>query len=252
MRLLLDDLTGATSQGTPLSDDELAGLYDVPTHAGTWLRANFVASLDGAATGADGRSGSINTDADFVVFSLLRALSHAVIVGAGTLRAEGYGRLKTPARFAGVRAARGLPDDLALVIVSRSGQVPPTVAAAQGGRALMLTCESAPGLADARRLLGAENTVVVGDAEVDLDAGLHALHARGWTHLLTEGGPSLHTDLHARGLVDELDLTLAPIIVGAEARRITHGQALDAGFAPTVLVEEDGSLMGRWLRRAVA
>ncbi len=64
----------------------------------------MVTSLDGAATGADGRSGSINNDADHVVFEVLRALSHVVVVGAGTIRAEGYPPLSVDDSLVGAPA----------------------------------------------------------------------------------------------------------------------------------------------------
>jgi riboflavin biosynthesis pyrimidine reductase len=83
---------------------------------------------------------------------------------------------------------------------------------------------------------------------VDLAVCFGELHTRGWTALLTEGGPTLFSRLLGAGLVDELDLSLAPRIVVGEAIRITHGAALDGRFLPRVLVEQDGTVMGRWVR----
>ena len=80
-----------------------------PLRRQPWLRANMVTTLDGSATGADGRSGGINTEADHVVFELLRAQSHAVVVGAGTLRDEGYSSLSVDERWRGLRQGDGLP-----------------------------------------------------------------------------------------------------------------------------------------------
>ena len=87
MRLLLPGDSGLTP-GEDLNLEGLAAAYAVP--GDPWLRCNMVTTLDGAANGPDSRSGSINTEADHVVFELLRALSDAVIVGAGTIRDEGY------------------------------------------------------------------------------------------------------------------------------------------------------------------
>src|SRR4051795_13774392 len=87
--------------------DDLTGLYAAPDRP--WLRVNMVATVDGAATGDDGTSRSINNGADKVVFDLLRDLSDAIVVGAGAVRIEGD-------------PVGGKP----LVVVSRTGSVPPT------------------------------------------------------------------------------------------------------------------------------
>ena len=248
MRVLLDDRPTQAPRRAPLTDADLAALYAVPDGRRTWLRANFVCTVDGSAVGADGRSGSINTDADHVVFDLLRALSDAVLVGAGTLRAEGYGRLSPPTRFAQVRTREGVASDLTLVVVSRRGRVPTKIAESRRGPVILLTCEQADGLRAARETLGEDQVIVAGAAAVDLTAGIHALHRRGLARLLTEGGPGLFTDLLAAGLVDELDLTLSPSVVGGDGMRIAQGPHVRAGFTPYVMLEQDGSLMGRWLR----
>src|SRR5665647_3054738 len=97
MRLLLshEDLgLWAPGHDGTMDSDALALAYAYPELSGqqSWVRANFISSLDGAATGGDGRSGSINTGADRDVFGLLRALSDVILVGAGTARIEGYRR----------------------------------------------------------------------------------------------------------------------------------------------------------------
>src|SRR3954451_700770 len=108
MHLLLPAPVGPAA-GERLDDDTLARLYAYPALDGgeSWLRVNFVSTLDGAATGADGRSGSINTGADREVFALLRALADVVLVGAGTARAEGYRRAVTPRKWRARRQAAG-------------------------------------------------------------------------------------------------------------------------------------------------
>ncbi len=112
MRVLLDPRRPATPGGR-LTASELADLYAFPR--GRWVRTNFVSTLDGSGVGPDGRSGSINTAADNRVFALQRDLCDAVLVGSGTVRAEGYERV-TPTR------RRATPP--ALVVVSGSGRVP--------------------------------------------------------------------------------------------------------------------------------
>ena len=213
-----------------------------------WLRSNFATSLDGAITGPDGRSGSVNSEADHVVFELLRALSHAVVVGAGTVRSEGYPALSVDKRWQEARRGLGLPDALPVVAVSNRGEVPPSFADQPVGSVLLAMPSGSPGLAGARERLGRDHVVVCGDDTVDGRRLVAALGERGWTQLLCEGGPQLHAALVAAEVVDELCLSITPVVVGGDGPRVTAGVALDAAYRPVVLVEEDGTLMGRWVR----
>ena len=111
----------------------------------------------------DSRSGSINTEADHIVFELLRALSDAVIVGAGTIRVEGYTAIAVAPRIRPIRERAGLGKDLPLVTVSRAGFLPPTLSGARQGDVLLATSASAPGIADARSALGADQVLVCGE-----------------------------------------------------------------------------------------
>ena len=243
MRVLLDPRRPA-SPGARVTASDLEALYAFPAGR-RWVRANFVSTLDGSASGADGRSGSINTPADNRVFALQRRLADAVLVGAGTVRAEGYER---------VQATRGRPVPPALVVVSASGRVPEGLRTPTQGRGpgLFVTCASAGArrLERARSVLGEEAVLVAGDEQVDLPAAVDALAGRGLRHLLCEGGPSLLASALAVGLVDELALTLSPTLVGGDGARITSGPPLGAPdgvtLAPRLLVEEAGTLLGLW------
>ncbi len=207
-----------------LSEDEVALAYRPPD--GPFLRANMVTTLDGGATGADGRSGSINDEADHVVFAALRRHADAVVVGAGTAREEGYG-----------------PADVPIVLVSRRAQVPERL---RDGGALVVTCASSPGLAQARDLLGEDAVLVLGDDEVDLARLRPALHERGLVSLLCEGGPRLLADLLAADAVDELCLTTVPLLVGGDHPRILSGAGLAQRARLAGLLESDGTLLARW------
>lgn len=236
MRLLLADGYDH-SPGDTLDEDALAELYAPPD--GRWLRVNFVSTLDGAATGPDGRSGSINTKADGKVFHLLRRQCDVVIIGAGTARAEGYGRLR--------EEDGGAPP---LAIVSHAGRMPDALLESGAGRgpALLVTRAGASpeNVAMARDALGDDAVLVCGDETVDLPAALSALAERGMTRQLSEGGPTLVDGLLAAGCVDELDLTFSPMMIGGAHPRIVAGGSLDIALEPMVLVEEAGSVMGRW------
>lgn len=243
MRLLVPGSSGLP----PLSDLDTAALltaYAAPRDR--WVRCNMVTTLDGAATGADGRSGSINNDADHLVFEVLRALSHVVVVGAGTVRAEGYPPLSVDDRLVRLRRDHGLPDALPLVAVSNRGHVPPTLSGCRDGRVLVAVPASAAGLDAARRDLGEANVLVCGDDKVDVDALVEALHGRGWDQVLTEGGPSLLGTFLAAGRLDELCFTIAPQVVGGEHPRPVGADGTPADLALEVLVEQDSTLMGRW------
>src|SRR5699024_10261627 len=122
MRLLYP----AVEEPAELDDDELARVYAYPDPAAPgrgWVRANFVSTLDGSATGPDRLTGSINTTPDRVVFALLRSLADVILVGAGTARAEGYRPPEADPRWAGIRVGR--PSAPAMAVVTRSGLLPP-------------------------------------------------------------------------------------------------------------------------------
>ncbi|MCR6032207.1 pyrimidine reductase family protein [Nocardioides sp. zg-579] len=206
---------------------DLADLYAVPRRP--WLRANMVGTVDGAATGPDGRSGSINNAADQRVFAVLRAQADAVVVGAGTARAEEYG-----------------PADAPLVLVSRRAEVPSGLRGHEPGRVLVATCATAEHLEEARALLGDEHVLVLGEESVDLVALRETLVGRGWESLLSEGGPHLLADLLAAGLVDELCTTVVPRVIAGDGPRITAGPPVDVPMSLELLLEERGTLLARW------
>lgn len=211
-----------------LTDDDLAAAYAPPSTP--WLRVNFVSTVDGAAQGSDGVSKSINNDADKRVFDALRRRADCLVVGAGTLRAEGYDVPRLP-----------------LVVVSRSADLPPTLRGAPSGRILMATVASADGLTASREELGEDNVFVLGEEEIDLVELKATLAERGWVEQLCEGGPSLFADLLAAGVVDELCWTVVPRLTGGDAVRIATGAEVDVALRPALLLEQDGTLLGRWL-----
>jgi len=222
VRLLLDNGSRHFPAG-PLSDADLARLYAWPEAGG--VRANFVSTLDGSAVGGDGRSGSINTEADGRIFHLQRQLADCVLVGAGTARAEGYRRGNTP-----------------IVVVSNSGRLPESFAHGHG-QVVLATC-AASGRSEA------DEVWIEGDESVDLPALVARLQSAGMPCVLAEGGPHLFHDLLDAGLVDEFALTVAPRIVGGEHPRVVAGDPLGGDFGlPTQVVhllEEDGSVLGLW------
>ncbi len=249
---------GGSERG-PVRDAELVELYRHPApEAGGWLRTNFVSSLDGSVQGPDGRSGSINTVSDHHIFAIHRALTDAVVVGAGTARTEGYRAVDLAPWQQAIRQAGGLAPLPTLVVVSASAALDPRIATAvsgEGGPVVVATTEGKTSHAlDPLRSAGIE-VLELGTATVDLPRLVDELAGRGLPRLLCEGGPRLHRDLLAGGLVDELSLTLAPVAVGGLGSRTTKGDAL-----PTVvdfelqfsLLGDDGALFTSYRRRSPA
>ncbi|WP_206444049.1 dihydrofolate reductase family protein [Nocardioides turkmenicus] len=214
--------------GDPTTREGLRAIYTPPRLP--WLRANMVSSLDGAATGSDGLSGTVNNAVDVDVFHILRDLADVVLVGAGTAVAETY-------------SAKGTP----IVIVSRRGRVPDDLRGCEPGAVRLATVAEAPGLAAARDEIGEQNVYVVGDSEVDLPALMKELHDEGMRHVLCEGGPSLLGSLLEAGVVDELCHTITPKLLAGDGRRIVTGPPIDVPVSLASLIEHDGTLLGRWL-----
>jgi riboflavin biosynthesis pyrimidine reductase len=194
-----------------------------------WVRSNFVMSLDGSVQGPDGRSGSINTESDHHVFALQRALTDAILVGANTVRVEGYRAVDLEPWQLQIREQEGLAPYPVLAIISASADLDPVIAtsAAGAGGAVMIITTAGKSPDDLEPLR--ESGITVLEAEgtaLDLALIVDQLAGTGLARLLCEGGPRLHNALHAAGVVDEMLLTLAPVVVGGQGLRSTSGTAL--------------------------
>ena len=230
-----------------LTDDDLLAAYAVPDGPVPHVRANFVASADGAGS-LDGRSGGLSSPADKRVFGLLRDLADVVLVGAGTVRAEGYGYPAYGEQRRARRRALGLAELPTFAVVSSKLDLDPSSRLLAGTpvRTLVITPASAP--TDRRAALEPVAEIVpAGEDSVDLAAALASVAGRGLRRILCEGGPVLLGSLTATGLLDELCLTVAPLLAGSGAGRITAGPRhrplpLRLGHALT----EDGALFLRY------
>jgi len=215
---------------------DLRSAYAVSTQR--HLRANFVASLDGAVT-LQGKSAGLSSDADRALFHLLRSMADVILVGAGTAREESYG---------GARSADGRrPPPIAVVSRSLDFDLSARLFTDTAVPPIIITCAASPG--EVRKQLSAVAEVIVaGEADVDLRAALDELATRGHEHVLCEGGPHLLGAVAAAGLLDELCLTLSPIVAGGNAGRIVAGYLPDA-VEPMHLrhvLEDDGHLFLRY------
>ena len=230
MRLLLPEHRA-------LAAGDLLDLYD-PGDAPS-VRAGFVVTADGGIA-HDGTSRTLQTPADQTAFHALRAVADAVVVGAGTARAEDYGPVRPRPDGAAWRARRGLPAQPPLVLVSRSLDLDPA-ARCFAGPAVVVTCAAARG----RDRF--PDVVVAGDDEVDLAEAVRRLAARGLTRLLCEGGPRLLTAALGAGVVDELCLTLTPLLVGTAPTLLTAPQDPPVALDLAHLVDGgDGVLLARY------
>lgn len=250
----MQQLFPARARVADLDDDDLVRLYRYPDDGRRRLRTNFVTSLDGSVQGADGRSSGLGTPSDHHVFALHRALADAVVVGAGTVREEGYRSVDLQPWQARLRTELGLSPFPALVIISSQAKVDPVIARPEQGEGgpVMIITSSGRHEDDLAPLRDAGIEVVESGAVVDLSAALELLEHRGWSRLLCEGGPGLHRNLLAAGLVDELSLTLAPVVVGGQGLRSTSGDALDGALAfdlAFALHSDDGTMFTSYRAR---
>ncbi len=232
------------------TDDDLASWYRMPDPpAGSYLRTNFVATIDGSTQGADGRSGTINTPVDQWLFAVQRALADVVLVGAGTARAEGYRAVELTERQLALRVAAGLSDrPPVLVVVSRSLRLDPLLRSAAGGPVIVL-CGVA-GNTEPLESAGVEILRSPGPGGVDLRRAIGILADRGLGRILCEGGPTLHSRLLDEGLVDEICLTTTARVGGGLGRRVADGPEVVTEFdLAHLLVAADHTVFARWVRR---
>jgi riboflavin biosynthesis pyrimidine reductase len=191
----------------------------------------MIASLDGG-TVVDGKSGPLGNDTDASVFAALRRAADVVLVGASTARAESYGPPNDPALRIGVVTSRGAVDPASPLFASGAG--------------FLVMPEDGPPAP------GAIDVVRAGTGRVDLALALRRLGevVDAPTFVQAEGGAQLNGAMLANRCVDELDLTVAPVLVGGDAPRITTGapSTFDR-FDLVHLATEDGYLYSRWIRR---
>jgi riboflavin-specific deaminase-like protein len=208
---------------TVLDRETLLDAYALPDRATPRVRMNFVMSLDGAVT-VDGSSGGLGDASDRAAMQAIRTLADVIVVGAGTVRAEGYGGVKVGEADASWRESRGWPAQPRLAIVSNRLDLDPghPVFAKAVARPIVLTHAGAP-QATRDALAEVADVLVCGEERVDVDAMLDALARRGLRQVLCEGGPGLFGALLEAGLVDELCLSLSPMLVGGDAGRIVRG-----------------------------
>jgi riboflavin biosynthesis pyrimidine reductase len=255
------DPRGSAGQTTPLAPGAasdlvtaLAEIYACP--AGPWIRANMIASVDGAIA-LDGRSGGLSGAADRLLFTVLRSLADVVLVGAGTARAERYRQAQPGELWQQLRVGRPPAPPVAVITkrldLELGGRLfgpAPGGRSASLARTIVLTTQLAPAdrLAAAQRVA---DVIVAGPETVSAQAAIDALLARGYGAILVEGGPMLLGQMAAACLLDEVCLTISPVLEGGYAKgRVTanRGRAALTGLRLATVLEDEGFLLTRYVR----
>lgn len=218
MRRLLPD---------PRDEVETLDAYALPEGDGPHLRVNMVASIDGAAA-VEGRVAVLSGTADGLLLHDLRSLCDVLLVGAGTIRAEGYGPLELTDDQQRRRVAAGQAAVPRLAVLTRSLELDltaPVFTEATARPLVVTTAEASAARGDQASALA--DVVVAGRHDVDLGAAVAELAGRGLPRILSEGGPHVLSAMYAADVVDELCLAVAPVVTAGSELRITAGPALE-------------------------
>ncbi len=215
------------------------------------VRLNMIASIDGAGS-LDGRSAGLGGPADKALFATLRSLADVILVGAATIRTESYGPALLDDTARERRRQWGLAPVPPIAVVTRACQLDwgsPFFGQAEQ-RPIVITASSAA-TQDRDRAAEAADVIIAGDDHVDLAHALRALGEVGYDNVLAEGGPGIAAQLASADLLDELCITLSPVLTSGDAGRILNGQSLEP---PTVLdlhhvLESENFLFLRYRRR---
>jgi riboflavin-specific deaminase-like protein len=223
-----------------------AGLRERAGADRPYVFVNMVATIDGRAA-FDGRAAALGSEADLEMLLELRAAADAILIGTGTLRAEGYARLMGSAERRARREAAGLAADPVAVLLSQRLDLPWEAGLFADPAQPVLVYAGAD--ADRQPPAVAAPVEVVRLVDPSPRAALADLRARGVRSLLCEGGPRLNRSLLGDGLVDELFLTLSPIVTGDDTEpAIVAGPRLPepSGLELRWLLRAGGDLFLRW------
>ena len=217
---------------------------------GPQVRLNMIASIDGAAS-LGGRSAALGGPSDKALFATLRTLADVILVGARTVRLESYGpaRLDSTARTR--RIAAGLGPVPPIAVVTRSCRLDWTSRFFTQAEARPIIFTTASAARDDRAAAAqVADVLIAGDNRVELPRTIDALGERGYTHVLAEGGPGVAAQLAAEDLLDEVCLTVSPVLAGGDAGRILTGEAVDPvrHLALASILTADGFLFLRYRR----
>lgn len=215
------------------------------------VRGVMVASADGAAQ-ARGRAQGLSGPMDTRLFAVLRGQADVILVGRTTVLVEGYAGEQPSAERRLRRRARSMSDAPTIAVVTGTCDLDPASAFFTHTvvKPIVVTRHGAPEDRVAA-LAEVADIIMAGEDEVDLPAALVALADRGLRRVSCEGGPRLLAQVAAADRLDELCLTLSPLLVGGTAMRILNGPLLDppTPLSLALVLEDDGFLFLRYLRQ---
>ncbi len=224
---------------SPDARERLTELYRPPR--AEWVRLNLVGSVSGGATGADGTSETLTNATDRVILGVIRMLADVVLVGANSVRAEGY----------------FVPRKAALAVVTSSGDLSEHRITNTGQRGPLLVLCPASAAARARDTVTEPTATIMVVPDVDgilpAAAIITALRDAGYPSIVGEGGPMLAAHLLQSGVVDELCLTTSPVVNGASSPLFGGAEFAGRPVALDQLLVDDASgLYARWSLREPA
>ncbi|MDX2381635.1 MAG: dihydrofolate reductase family protein [Acidimicrobiia bacterium] len=197
-----------------------------------WVGLSMATSLDGS-TVVDGQSGGLGNANDAAVFRQLRSLADVIIVGSGTARAEEYGPPSKPGQRVGVVTASGRLDLTSELFTSGSGFVITTERTTLNGNDGIDVLRAGVDVVDLRTALGRLDQIHDGVSTVQ-----------------AEGGSTLNGALLESDLIDEINVTTAPLVIAGQGPRLAAGADIRLRFDLAQLaIDEDGYVFGRWVRR---
>jgi riboflavin biosynthesis pyrimidine reductase len=201
---------------------------DLPVHAKRpAVRLNMIVSVDGG-TSWNGVSGALGGPADKALFAVMRSFADVILVASGTMKAEQYGPAELPPAVRDARRTRGQTEVPRIAVVSRSCDFDWTSPFFTDARERPVIVTVASASARGRDEAAAvADVVIAGEEDVDLEVALIELGARSGAHVLAEGGPTLNGALAQAGLLDELCVSLSPLLASGDAKRLIAGSALD-------------------------
>jgi riboflavin biosynthesis pyrimidine reductase len=208
--------------------DPLTVYGDMPHHdLRPAVRLNMIVSVDGA-TSWNGVSGALGGTADKALFTVLRSLTDVVLVASATMRAEHYGPVRLPRTLQEARQGVGQTPVPRIAVVSRTCQFDwkSSFFTEATERPIVFTVSSAAE-GDRNRAAKVADVIIAGEKDVDLPRAVAELGSRGAKSVLAEGGPTLNGQLARAGLLDELCITLSPLLASGDAKRIIAGSSLD-------------------------
>lgn len=235
-------------------DERLVALYSYPENLGRcWVRANMISSLDGGATD-DGKAGGLAGPGDRALFARMRQEADVILVGASTVRIENYSGAQMSVAQRTERQRRGQAEVPPIAVITHSADFEHDAKIFTRSEVPPLIMTSREAVADARGRLGSMAEVIDASGpqpdRVDPTVVLKTFAERGLLRVLSEGGPGMISLLIEHDLLDELCVTIAPILVGGRASRIAAGE----GEAHTrmrrshLLSDDEGYLYTRYVK----